>query len=62
MPLLNQLHIFKLLELQKFLQIVKKQMKKPVKMELQDYKEIMAKNGFKITRFWTGITLTQNHR
>ena len=58
MPLLNQIHICKLLELLKFFQIVKKTNEKPVKMELKDYKEIMAMNGFKITGFWTGITLT----
>ena len=40
------------------LEIVKKTNEKPVKMEPQDYKEIMAKNGFKITGFWTGITFT----
>ena len=58
MPLLNQIHICKLLELLKFFQIVKKTNEKPVKMELKDYKEIMAMNGFKITGFWTGITFT----
>ena len=59
MPLLNQIHICKLLELLKFFQIVKKTNEKPVKMGLKDYKEIMAMNGFKITGFWTGITLTK---